>query len=495
MSEKQTSPLKPAEKNVKRGFCVTVRPVCVPYKIKNATSRHMRKKEITMPIDVNIDNFELLPYSQEAEQSVLGGILIDPEIINVVIDYVKADYFYRDVHKQIYSVMLSMFSLGSPIDYVTVLAEIEKSNAFNENENPKLYLARLMELVPSVSNIEDYCKIVTDKYYLRRLVSAARKINETAISREADARLAIETAEQEIFDIRRGSTKGGLTKIDKILTDVYDRLSKMNSTDKKETPYIPTGFSHLDMLITGLNPSDLVLLAARPAVGKSSFALNIGVNAAKHSNKDVAMFCLEMSKEQLVERVLASEAKIDSYKFRKGDIATEKWADLAKAASDLCKINMYFDDTAAITVTEMKSRLRRLPNLGLVIIDYLQLMSSVRRFDNRAQEVSELTRNLKIMAKELDVPILLLSQLSRESEKRREHRPMLSDLRDSGSIEQDADIVMFLYKDVEYNPETENPDQIECIIRKNRHGAIGTINFHFEGKYTLFTSTETRYEE
>ncbi|MCL2014552.1 MAG: replicative DNA helicase [Oscillospiraceae bacterium] len=451
-----------------------------------------------MEYDASVENLELLPYSQEAEQSVLGSILVDPDIFNVVNEYIKkSDYFYRDIHKQIFSAMSSMFLLGSSIDYVTVLEQVEKLGIFGQGESAKLYLARLMDMVPTVSNIEDYCKIMADKYNLRRLIILSRRINDAASSTAANSRLILETAEQEMYEIRGDAEKSRLTKLGDIIPLVYDNLARMHSLDEKdkEKPYIMTGFSHLDAIITGLNPSDLVLIAARPSVGKSSFALNIAANAARHTNKAVTFFSLEMSKEQLAERLLASEARVDAYKFKKGDVKPADWEPLSRAASSLCGMNMYFDDTASITVSDIKSRARRLNDLGIIIIDYLQLMSSTRRIENRVQEVSAITRNLKIMAKELNVPVILLSQLSRETEKRKEHRPMLSDLRESGSIEQDADIVMFLYRDVDYNPQTASPDIVECIIRKNRHGATGTVNFNWINKYTLFTSMETRYED
>lgn len=433
-----------------------------------------------------------LPFNLEAEQSILGAILIDASCIGSALNYIKPDCFYQEQHKKLFTIILTMYTSGEPVDYVTVYNHSLEEKIFDNAEEAKIYLARLMEMVPSVNNIEVYCKIVQDKFYVRSLMMAASDIIAMA-GETSDAKTLLDAAEQRIYEIRQGKSAHGLIKIDEVLVEVYDKLQKLSSDDNENMLGIPTGFKQLDMLIHGLNASDLILLAARPAMGKTSFALNLAANAAFASKKDVAVFSLEMSKQQLVERMLASESLIDSNEFKTGEISD--WVKVAKAASKLSSSSIYIDDTPGMTVAEMKAKLRRLNNLGLVVIDYLQLMSSGRRSENRVQEVSEMTRNLKIMAKEMDVPVVSLSQLSRGPEARADHRPMLSDLRESGSIEQDADIVMFLYRDAYYNPDTEEQNIAECIVAKNRHGEVGTVKLGWDGAHTRFNSLDYHHVE
>ena len=435
-----------------------------------------------------------LQYNLEAEQSVLGSILIDSSCLNKVIQILNhADYFYSANHKAIYSVMLEMFTMGQPVDYVTVLDKLKGMENIDYNHF-KSYLLQLAQIVPSVSNVSFYADIVKDKYNLRRLVGTAKEIISDASSGDVDSADLLNSAEQKIFDIRRGKETHGLQRINEIVIQTFDRLDELNSRTDQEYSGLPTGIRELDRVIMGLNKTDLILLASRPGMGKTSFSLNIAEHVGIVKNKKVAIFSLEMSKEQLVSRMLSTQAKISGQNLRLGKLSEKEWMSLIEAGDVLSKAPIYIDDTPGITIPEMKAKLRRLGDVDLVIIDYLQLMSSPKRIDNRVQEISEITRNLKIMAKELDVPVLTLSQLSRASEQRADHKPMLSDLRDSGSLEQDADIVMFLYREGYYgsNEVSEEGDKNhgECIVAKNRHGETRTVDLHWQGEYMRFTAQE-----
>ncbi len=440
---------------------------------------------------LSLETGAALPHSVEAEQSVLGAILLDPGCISTALEYIKSDSFYLKQHQQLFSLMISMFSTAKSIDYVTVLNEAVAAQIFDSEQSAKVYLAQLMELVPSTANVESYCRIVQERHYLRSLMQVAHEIIDSVNESQGDAKNLLDLAEQRIFDIRQGRDATGLTKINDVIIQAYDQLQKLSSEDRNQYLGLKTGFSALDRITTGLNKSDLILIAARPAMGKTAFVLNIASNVAKLSGKQVAIFSLEMSKEQLVSRMLSSEARISGHNLRMGTLSTEEWVRLASAAEILSQTEIYLDDIPSATVADMKAKLRRLPNLGLVVIDYLQLMTTGRRNDNRVQEVAEITRNLKIMAKELNVPVITLSQLSRSPDSRTDHRPMLSDLRESGSIEQDADIVMFLYRDAYYNDDSEEQNIAECIVAKNRHGETDMVRLHWDGAHTLFTSLES----
>lgn len=431
-----------------------------------------------------------LPYSMEAEQSVLGAVLIDASCLPRVLEYISPDCFYRQQHKAVFSIMLTMFTSAQPIDFITVLEQAQAQDVFATDQEAKVYLTQLVQLVPSVSNVEAYARIVQEKFYIRSLVFAAKDIIDMSSDGMIDARTLLDAAEQKIYDIRKGRDVGGLVRIDEIIMSTYDELQKLSGEDRAEHVGISTGFSYLDRITTGLNKSDLIILAARPAMGKTAFALNIATNVAVRAQKTVAIFSLEMSKEQLVQRVLSSEARIEGQQLRTGTLKADDWERIALSAQMLSKSPMYIDDTPGMTVAEMKAKLRRVKDLGLVVIDYLQLMSSGRRIENRVQEVSEMTRSLKIMAKELDVPVITLSQLARGPDSRTEHRPVLSDLRESGSIEQDADLVMFLYRDAYYNKESEDQNLAECIVAKNRHGETDTVRLVWDGRYTRFSTLE-----
>lgn len=425
-------------------------------------------------------------------------MLLDSSCLDTVAEILpSAEYFYQSSHAAIYGAMLQMFTAGEPIDYVTLLSRLQKDPSFLENGG-KEYLLQLAQIVPSIANADAYARIVRDKYDTRTLILTAREILEEASSGTQDASTLLDAAEQKIFDIRRGQNMQGLERIDQTILETFKRLDLLNQPDSDAYRPIPTGIHELDRVITGLNRTDLILLAARPGMGKTSFALNLARNAAVQSKKRVAFFSLEMTREQLASRLLSTEAQISGTRLRTGEIPDEAWPRLVEAGDVLSQTQLYFDDDSAITVPQMKAKLRRLKDVDLVVIDYLQLMSSGMRTDNRVQEISFITRNLKIMAKELDVPVLCLSQLSRESEKRTTHKPMLSDLRDSGSIEQDADIVLFLYREGYYanqdNAPGPSPDDdqnsAECIVAKNRHGETRSVPLHWQGEYMRFTAPE-----
>lgn len=444
-----------------------------------------------------MDNFDSspvsaqLPYSLEAEQSVLGCILLDFSCISEVMQYITADSFYRKSHKEIFSVMLGMFVSGASADALTVLEAVRSAGIFDTDEDAKVYLTSLAQMVPSIANVASYAIIVQEKAYLRNLIGIAQDIMSNVSQGHDDPKKLLDSVEQRIFEIRQGREAGGLTRIDDIIIQAYDKLQKLSSEDSEKYRGLPTGFRELDSITTGLNASDLLIIAARPGMGKTSFALNIAANVAKKTNKDVAVFSLEMSKEQLAMRLLSSEARVVSNSLRTGELSGDDWERIAINAESLSKAPLYIDDTSGITVAEIKAKTRRLKNLGLIVIDYLQLMSSTRRTDNRVQEVSEITRSLKIMAKELNVPVITLSQLARGPEARTDKRPMLSDLRESGSIEQDADLVLFLFRDDYYTKEeSKEPNIAECIIAKNRHGETRTVKLSWDGKFTRFSGLE-----
>ena len=442
-----------------------------------------------------------MPYSPEAEQAVLGAIILDSTVFDKVVDYIKSpEYFYVALHKLIFMQMQEMINFGAAIDFVTLLEKLKQNKAFDEATG-KTYLMDLVNNCPSISNAEAYAKVIADKYNIRRLITASREIIDDASAGDEEPSVLIDSAEQKIFDIRKGNEKSGLERINSVILQTFDRLDALNSETDDSMKPISTGIGDLDRVITGLNRSDLILLAARPGMGKTSFALNIARNAACTSKKTVAFFSLEMSKEQLASRLLSTEALISGTKLRTGKLNDEEWSRLIPASDVLSKAELYLDDTPGITITEMKSRLRRIRNLDLVVIDYLQLMGSGRRIDNRVQEISEITRNLKILAKEMNVPVITLSQLSRASEQRTDHRPQLSDLRDSGSIEQDADIVLFLYREGYYSEKsaeqaapTADMNSGECIVAKNRHGEAKSVKLHWQGEFMRFTGTEARDE-
>lgn len=442
-----------------------------------------------------------LPYSPEAEQAVLGAIILEPSCMDRVASILtKSDFFHVSTHKLIYSVILSLYLDGKTVDFVTILEALKREKGYDEATG-KTYIMQLANNCPSISNVEVYAQLVRDKFDIRQLINTSREIIDEASSGEYEPQMLLDSAEQRIYDIRRGKNIQGLQKLKEVIVETFDRLDTLNKDADDSIKPISTGIGDLDRVITGLNRSDLILLAARPGMGKTSFALNIAKNAACQSKKTVAFFSLEMSNEQLASRLISSEALVSGTQLRTGKLNDAEWQRIIQAGDVLSKTEFYLDDTPGITVPEMKAKLRRLKNIDLVVIDYLQLMSSGRRIDNRVQEISEITRNLKIMAKEINVPVITLSQLSRASEQRQDHRPQLSDLRDSGSIEQDADIVLFLYRDGYYAEDKGDPSSEtdmnsgECIVAKNRHGEMNTVKLHWQGEFMRFTSVEGNREE
>ena len=439
-----------------------------------------------------------LPYSVEAEQAVLGSIIIDPKCLNDIAVQMKSEYFYIPQHREIYSVMSSMYELSQTIDFVSLLEKLKNDGIYDE-AGGKAYLTQLVQNVPSVANVLTYVAIIKERYYARALMSAAQNIIKDINDNELDSGKLLDNAEQRIFEIRQGREVSGLTHIKSVIeNETYDRLVKLSDPEtRNEYLGIPCGIEELDRMITGLNKSDLIILGARPGMGKTSFALNIARNVAVNTNRTVCFFSLEMTRDQLAQRMLSSEAGIPSEKLRTGNLEPDDFTRLTQAGELLSKTSIYFDETSNITVPEMKAKLRRMKKVDLVIIDYLGLMKSAKPTENRVQEVSEITRNLKIMAKDLKVPVIACAQLSRGTEtKGKSHKPALSDLRESGSIEQDADIVLFLYREAYYDNEKaddeDRSDQTmsQCIVAKNRHGEIGTVDLHWDGQFTRFTALD-----
>ncbi len=439
-----------------------------------------------------------LPFSNEAEQSVLGAILIDPPSLNVVLGKLKPEHFYIPQNRKIFEVLLSMNAASQTIDFITVLEKIKDAGEFDASGG-KAYLTTLAQSVPSSANIGTYADIVKERYYVRSLITSSRDIIDMASGGVTDANLLLDTAEQKIYEIRQGRDISDLKPLKSVIqNETFQRLSNISDPERrKDYIGIPTGFSDLDRLITGLNRSDLIIVGARPGMGKTAFALNIARNVAVQSNKTVCFFSLEMSRDQLAQRLLSSEALIESSKLRTGELSQDEWTRITQAGQNLSSVNFYIDETSGITVPEMKAKLRRIKDVDLVIVDYLGLMQSAKRTENRVQEVSDITRNLKIMAKELQVPVIVCAQLSRGTEtKGKSHKPALSDLRESGSIEQDADIVLFMYRDIYYQNENQDPNvqidehKAECIVAKNRHGGLGSVDLYWDGPYTRFSSMD-----
>ena len=430
-----------------------------------------------------------LPFSMPAEQSLLGAILIDPVSITQVADLLNSEDFYLEEHKQIYLAMQELFMANSEIDVVTLIDMLVTKGIYNKSGGED-YIRTLTDAVPDALNIRDYARIVKEKSVLRQLIAACSEISEAAYSEQESVVDIIDHAENLIFNIAQGRDTKGFRHIKDVLGDVYAHLHDLN-TNKEATQGTQTGFSALDRVLAGLGKSDLVLVGARPGMGKTSFALNIATNVAKQTKKTVCIFSLEMSADQLVNRVLSSEALVNSYNLRTGELAPSDWENLARAAGELAGCDILIDDTSGMTVTAMKAKLRRVKNLGMVIIDYLGLMSGDKHTENRVQEVSEISRSLKIMAKELMVPIVCCAQLSRGPESRTDKKPMLSDLRDSGAIEQDADTVIFLYRSEYYKTDDaagQDTSIAEVIIAKNRHGSTGTVNMGWNGQFTKFVT-------
>lgn len=429
------------------------------------------------------------PHNIEAEQAVLGCMLLDADIIPTVTELIRSEDFYREDHREICEAILDITEKAGPIDIITVSEQLQLRGTLDQAGGLD-YLASIAGAVPTTANAKHYAKIVEEKSLLRKLIKASSEIAAMSFDASDEAVYVLDKAEKSIFDILQKRSTQGFTHIKDVLLDTFNRLEELYNS-KSYITGIPTGFTDLDLKTAGLQNSDLILIAARPGMGKTAMALNIAQYAAVQKHVPVAIFNLEMSKDQLVNRMLSSEVMVDSQKMRTGKLEDDDWNKIAQALAPLSEAPIYIDDTPGISVMDIRAKCRRLKlekNLGLVVIDYLQLMQGRGRSENRQQEVSEISRSLKILAKELNVPVVTMSQLSRGPESRNDHRPMLSDLRESGAIEQDADIVMFLYRDDYYNAETEKKNIAEVIIAKHRNGSTGTIELRWFGEYTKFAN-------
>ena len=436
-----------------------------------------------------------VPQSLEAEQAVLGSILIDSRCITEVVGLIKPEDFYLEQNREIFETIYTMFNFSQTIDPVTVLDKMKELGYYHDNS--RKYVLDLMEITPTAANVVRYANIVREKSMLRGLGQAASDIHEMVQEEVGTASEMLESAEKKIYALRKGEHGDSLEHVGTVLHRVFDTLTELSQSDSP-IPGLSTGLRDLDTKINGLNKSDLLLVAARPAMGKSTFSLNIGLNVAKKYNKTVAIFNLEMSREQLVMRLMACESFVELGKLVTGKLNEDEWGKLCMASASLSQTDLRVDDNPSVTVAEMNAKLRRLDNLGLVIIDYLQLMNGSgygKTSENRVQVVGEISRSLKIMAKELNVPVICLSQLSRAVESRTDKRPIMSDLRESGAIEQDADIIMFLYRDEYYNPNSEDKGVAECIVAKNRHGETGTVKLQWIPQFQAFADREWKHAE
>ena len=431
------------------------------------------------------------PHDIEAEQAVIGSMLTDQEAVYAAIERLKPEDFYREDNKQIYTAILNIYNKAEPIDIITLKAELSSMGKLDAVGGLE-YIVELPEKVPTTANVDRYIKIVEEKSLLRNLIRAANEILSSGYAQEDDVENIVDHAEKKIFDVMQKKSQKGYTTIKDVLVESFTKLEELYN-QKEHITGVPTGFAELDKKTAGLHGSELILIAARPAMGKSAFALNIGSYAATRANVPVAIFSLEMSKEQVGNRILCSEALVDSNNVRTGELNDEELGKLAETSGELSQAPIYIDDTPGISVMEIRAKCRKLKlekDIGLVIIDYLQLIQGSGKTSSREQEIAEISRSLKILAKEIEVPVIALSQLSRAVEARPDHRPMLSDLRESGSIEQDADIVMFLYRDDYYNEDSEKKNIAEVIIAKQRAGSTGTVELAWLGKYTKFANLE-----
>ena len=437
------------------------------------------------------------PHSAPAEQAVIGSMLIDSKCIPEVLEKLKPDEFYIQVNRDIYETIYTMFSYSMVIDPVTVLGQMKVRGVYTDNCEE--YIAEIMRITPTAANVMEYAAIVRDRALLRRLGEAADEINSMVYEGSGEAEAMLEAAERKIYALRQGRNVGGLVPVSSVVQTVFDEMNEAASSGNA-IPGLPSGFPDLDRTILGLNNSELILVAGRPGMGKTSIALNMALHVGLNQKKSVAIFSLEMSREQLATRLLSRASLVPLQNLLTGQLSEEQWRSVSDAAQSLSMTNILIDDNPTLTVSEMNAQCRRVADLGLVVIDYLQLMQSAGSGhtwsnESRTQAVSDISRMLKIMAKELNVPVITASQLSRANESRQDKRPMLSDLRESGSIEQDADVVIGLYRDGYYNKESENPNLAEAIVLKNRKGQTGTVELSWLGEYTSFTSLERRHDD
>ena len=438
------------------------------------------------------------PHDIEAEQAVIGSMLTDSDAVMAAVEKLREESFYREDNKLIFEAIVNLYNRSEPVDLVTVKDELSSMGNF-EKVGGFEYLAILQDKVPTTANVQKYIDIVEEKATLRKLIKTANEIIDLGYNPTEDVEDIMAGAEKKIFDIIQNKNQKSYTPIKDVLIESFTKLEELYNQKSKITG-VPTGFVDLDDKTAGLHGSDLILIAARPAMGKTAFALNIAANAAIRSNTPVAIFNLEMSKDQLVNRILCIEAMVDSNKIMTGKLEEDDWSKLASVVGPISDSGIYIDDTPGISIMEIRTKCRKLKmekNIGLIVIDYIQLIqgSNNRKNGSREQEIAEISRSLKILAKELNVPVIALSQLSRAVEQRPDHRPMLSDLRESGSIEQDADIVMFLYRDDYYNPDSEEKDISEVIIAKHRAGSTGTVKLLWMGNYTKFVNLARGYDD
>jgi len=434
------------------------------------------------------------PQNKEAEQSVLGAVFLSKEALITAIEILRPEDFYKTAHQRIFQTMVDLYEKGEPVDLVTVTAELQDHKLLDE-VGGVTYITEIASSVPTAANIEYYAKIVEEKSLLRRLIHTATKIANDGYSREDDVTEIIADAEKYIMEIGQNRNSGGFQPIRDVLLETYERIEIL-SQRRGDITGIPSGYTDLDKMTAGFQRSDLIILAARPSVGKTAFALNVAQNVAARANETVAIFSLEMGASQLVQRMICAEGNLDASRMRSGALEEDDWQKLTMAIGTLAKAPIYIDDTPGVTVQDIRAKCRRLQaerGLGMILIDYLQLIHGRGKGDNRQQEVSEISRTLKGIARELNVPVIALSQLSRGVEQRQDKRPMMSDIRESGSIEQDADIVAFLYRDDYYDKESENKNVIEVIIAKQRNGPTGTVELAFLKEFNKFVSLDHRF--
>ncbi len=429
------------------------------------------------------------PHSIEAEQSVLGAMILDKEAINMAVEMIKPEDFYKEANKEIFEAIINLYNKNEPVDLITLAEELKRRGTL-ESVGGVTYLADLSSGVATTANTKYYCKIVEEKSILRRLIKSCNEVILKSYEDSEEVNAIIEKAEKSIFDITQGRHREGFAPLNEVLLKSFSKIEERAANQDALTG-ITTGFIDLDYKLSGLQKSDLILVAARPSMGKTAFALNIATNAALKGGAKVAIFSLEMSKEQLVQRMISATAHVDLQKIISGRLSEDEWIQVINAMGPLSQAQIFIDDTAGISLMEMKAKCRRLKiekGLDLILIDYLQLMQSESRHENRQQEISAISRGLKALAKELECPVVALSQLSRAPELRSDHRPILSDLRESGAIEQDADVVMFLYRDEYYNQDTEKKNIGEVIIAKHRNGPTGSIELVFKKEFTKFVN-------
>ncbi|MBU0942982.1 MAG: replicative DNA helicase [Proteobacteria bacterium] len=449
------------------------------------------------PNHPSVTSGRIPPQNIEAEQSVLGTILLSDDSLSAVLETLESSDFYQDRHKLIFEAMVTLFEKNEPQDIITVANQLKDINSL-EKAGDVAYLATLTSIVPVTSNLFYYAQIIRQKSVLRRLISVNTEIASRCYEEQGDIDILVDEAEQAIFEIARSKSNQSFTPLKRIIPGAFEAVEQLFKRKEMITG-VPTGFSELDKMTAGLQPSDLIILAGRPSMGKTAFAMNIAQNAALLEKTGIAIFSLEMSKEQLAMRLLSSAGHIDSQRIRTGKLHNEDWPKLTRAVGMLTEAPMYLDDTPAISVLEMRAKVRRLAAqypLGLIIVDYLQLMRGRNSSENRTQEISEISRSLKAMAKELKVPVIALSQLNRGLESRTDKRPMMSDLRESGAIEQDADVICFIYRDEVYNKADDNPNRgiAEIIIGKQRNGPTGTVKLTFIKEFTMFENL-SNYDE